>query len=344
MRAVLFKVNQLGDNIAFVPAVQALRRRCPGLHLTVLTSPAAAELYGGAWGPHEVLICSKASFDGAYRAPWRLARWTLRVRAVRPGACLVAFDQSTVAHLVARMSGAGIRIGGTLGRPRAESLLTRRVPAPEDLRPATWNWRMAGALAQWAGDREPWPEAPPAPDLDHLLAARRPPASGRRRIVVHPGAAGPLNRWPADRFAAVARSLARDFEVVWIAHGPPVAPPPPGVITVPVTSLSELASWIAGADLFLGNNSGPMHLANALGTPGVAVTGPSARGWDPFWHRDRWIALRHPALPCAPCERLGAQVRACAHHADPMACLSHWTPERVADACRGQLARDSLPA
>ncbi|HEY1764776.1 MAG TPA: glycosyltransferase family 9 protein [Opitutaceae bacterium] len=345
MRALLFKVNQLGDNIAFVGSVQDLRRRCPGLHLTVLTTPGSAELYGGALGPQELITCEKRAFECAYRAPWRLAAWVRRLRGMRPDACLVSFDQSSVAHWVSRTSGAPIRIGGALGRPRAESLLTERVPIPDDHRPATWNWRMAAALARAAGTAEPWPEEPPAPDLGHLLSAPRYPGRDRRRIVVHSGASRSLNQWPADRFAAVAASLACDHEVVWIAHGATTGRPPPGLVETRVGSLVELAGWLAGADLFLGNNSGPMHLANALGCAGVAVTGPSALGWDPFWHRERWIVLRPPDLACAPCENLGAVLRGCANTANPMACLAYSTPERVVEACRSLLARPrAIPA
>jgi ADP-heptose:LPS heptosyltransferase len=341
MRAVLFKVNHLGDNVAFVPAVQALRRRHPDLHLTVLTVPGAEELYGGAWGPQETITCEKKAFDRAYLAPWRLARWAWRVRRLRPDACLVAFDQSTAAHLIARLAGAGIRVGGTLGRPKAERLLTVRVPAPAELRPAAWNWAMAGALARAAGDPHPWPEAPPPPELTHLLAGARPPGPGpgRRRIVMHAGASGSLNQWPTDRFAAVAAALCRDHDIVWIAHGGTTGRPPPGVAEVRVSSLSELAGWLSGADLFLGNNSGPMHLANALGCAGVAVTGPSALAWDPYWHRERWAALRHPTLFCAPCENLAAPLRRCVNTASPMACLDYWSPEKVEDACRRLLDR-----
>ena len=81
-----------------------------------------------------------------------------------------------------------------------------------------------------------------------------------------------------------------------------------------------------------------MHLANALGCPGVAVTGPTALAWDPYWNPERWTALRHPDLECAPCERLTLEVRECANRASPMACMTHWTEARVEAACRLRLA------
>ncbi len=105
--------------------------------------------------------------------------------------------------------------------------------------------------------------------------------------------------------------------------------------------LPALVTLLAGADLFLGNNSGPMHVANALGRRGVVVSGPTDHGWDPYWHCERWRVLRHSALPCVPCE-WNAQfrlIRDCALTHDRLACLRHWTVDTVETACRDTLAR-----
>jgi ADP-heptose:LPS heptosyltransferase len=104
-----------------------------------------------------------------------------------------------------------------------------------------------------------------------------------------------------------------------------------------VCSIGELSEWLAGADLFLGNNSGPMHLANAIGCHGVVVTGPSAAGWDPYWNRERWTVLRHPGLLCAPCEVPDRELAGCVNSESPMACLRYFTPGMVEAACRARL-------
>jgi ADP-heptose:LPS heptosyltransferase len=109
-------------------------------------------------------------------------------------------------------------------------------------------------------------------------------------------------------------------------------------------SLGAFVSLLASADFFLGNNSGPMHLANALGLSGVAVTGASALGWDPYWYRERWMVLRHPSLACQPCERPNKVIAGCANTAAPLACLLYWSVDAVEAACRGALARHLRPA
>jgi ADP-heptose:LPS heptosyltransferase len=337
MKVVLFKINQLGDNVAFVGAAQELRKRFPDWDLVVLTTPMAAELYQGKFAPWKLIAGTKSAFNKSYRRPWALAGWILEIRKLHPEACLVSFDQGTAAHLVARLSGARVRIGGETDRMPGMRSLTENVPLPEDGRAVTWNWRQAGALAEALGGAG-WPADPAVPDLSHLLAHGPRPAGGRPRVVVHPGASGPSNQWGADRFAAVAAVLSRDFEVVWIRHGTETRPAPAGTVDAPVNSLSEFSAWSASAALFLGNNSGPMHLANALGCAGVVVTGSTALGWDPFWHRKRWTVLRPPPLHCVPFERLDAEPSACLNPDGLMDSINYWTVENVETACRERLA------
>jgi ADP-heptose:LPS heptosyltransferase len=337
---VIFKVNHLGDSVVFVPAVQSLRRCFPDWHITLLTTPNEAPLYEGPLGPQEVLVCPKAIFDKSYRNPWALARWLWVVRRKKPDACLVAFDQGNVAHAVAKYSGARVRVGGNLKHVRLARTLTENVAIPDDGRPVTWNWEMARALARALGTPELLPPGPPAPDLRHLLSPEARDRGARRRIVVHAGAGGALNQWGHGRFTAVARSLSDEHEVIWVRHGE-IGPAPEGAVEAPVHSIGELAQLLVSADLFLGNNSGPMHLANALGCPGVCVSGPSASGWDPYWYPERWTVLRHPNLYCAPCERIDAGVTLCANLADPMACMNFWTHGSVLQACADRLGRNA---
>jgi ADP-heptose:LPS heptosyltransferase len=334
VNVLAFKVNDaLGDNLVFLPSWQALRRHCPDWTLDLLATPNLAELYGGWAAPSRSLHSEKRAFDRAYRHPLRLLRWLATARALRPGACLLPFDQSSVGHLLAKASGAPVRVGYQLRHIKVPTSVTHNVPIPEDSRPISWNWEMTSALVRLMGRAEGWPAAPIRPDLSHLLTTAVPPKGGRPRIVIHPGSSNALTRWPAEAFAAVAQALAGDCEVVWIRHGAAL-PAPQGSLGVQTRSLSELASWIATADLFVGNNSGPMHLADALGRRGVVVTGPTAKGWDPYWQPDRWAVLRHPSLACAPCEVVSKVLDRCVNRPEPLACLRYWKPELVGDACR----------
>jgi ADP-heptose:LPS heptosyltransferase len=338
MKIVVFKLNHLGDNVVFLPAVQALRARFPESRLTILTTPQEKVLYENLTTPDELFASDKLRFDKCWRRPWELAAWLARVRSRRPDACLVSFDQANISHLLARSSGAAIRVGGNLEHIRLRHTLTHEVTMPPSGWVAEWNWAMARTLVHAAGGGE-LPGTPPPPDLSHLVSIP-PQRRVRPRVVIHAGSSGEITRWPIERFAAVAAGLARDHDVVWVDRPETSAVILlAGVTSFAPESLRAFVTLLAGADFFLGNNSGPMHLANALGLRGVVVTGSTARGWDPYWFRERWTVLRHPSLPCQPCERPNKVTSVCANPAAPFACLRHWSAEAVEAACRETLAR-----
>ncbi|MBI5769151.1 MAG: glycosyltransferase family 9 protein [Verrucomicrobia bacterium] len=339
MNLVIFKFVNLGDNVVFLPVVQTLRARFPDWRITLLTTPREAPLYAVALPAADVLTAPQARFNSAWRRPWELVRWWRWLRASRPDACLISFDQGNVAHLLARHSGARVRVGATLPHVRVAGSITHDISLPDDRRVASWHWAMARALVP-AGSAGGWPEAPPAPDLSHLAGPAE--KSPRRRVVIHAGSNQALTRWPLEHFATVAARLAFDCDVTWIDRPETSAAMLPAAVRrVSPADLRGLVTLLAGAELFLGNNSGPMHVANALGCRGVVVSGPTAHGWDPFWFRERWQVLRHPALPCVPCEwRTDFRpVRDCHLAHDRLACLRHWTADAVETACREQLTR-----
>ncbi len=337
MNLVVFKFVQLGDNVVFLPVIQTLRARFPDWRITVLTTPREAELYAASIPPEELLTAPQLRFNSSWKRPWEFARWWSRVRARRPDLCFVSFDQGNAAHLIAKYSGARVRIGARLPHVRIRGSITQDVRLPADQRVPTWHWEMGRAVTRAAGANEAdWPAMPPPPDLRHMLHGVE--KSARLRVVIHAGSNQPVTRWPLDRFAAVAGRLARDHEVIWIERPETAeAALSPDVRRSSPTSLGDLGSLLASADLFLGNNSGPMHLANALGCFGVAVTGPSAFAWDPYWYRERWRVLRHPNLPCAPCEWAENFVHDCALTTDRLACLRYWSVDAVEQHCREML-------
>ncbi|MCK7497733.1 MAG: glycosyltransferase family 9 protein [Comamonadaceae bacterium] len=114
--------------------------------------------------------------------------------------------------------------------------------------------------------------------------------AGARYALIHPGASAPSRRWPPERFAAVGQALAEAGLAVVVAGQGEDLPLRDAVLAAmraPVlaagdTSLGELAALIAGAELLVANNSGPAHLAAALGTPVVvlyALTNPQHEPW-----------------------------------------------------------------
>src|SRR5215813_11286165 len=113
-------------------------------------------------------------------------------------------------------------------------------------------------------------------------------------------------RWETSRFAAVARDLAsKDLTIVVTAgpreesHALEVAQQIEGTVIMLGLTIPELAELIRGARVYVGNDSGPMHLAAAVGTPTVAVWGSSdSRRWHP-WEVEHRV-VQNP-FECNPC-------------------------------------------
>lgn len=186
-------------------------------------------------------------FDAKYRLhawPWRsLFRLGRQLRA-DPFDLGVGARPDPRDHLVLRLSGARKRIG--FSRFGSRTLLSQTLPLPDSPhRKAYWS-----SLAHALG----WPEPGGAGDIQAS-------ASGSRRIALHPGAARSTRRLPIEHWKRLAQWIeAGGWNVVWIDDKLP--------------SLDRLIDELASCERFLGNDSGPGHLAALLGIPTFTVFGP----------------------------------------------------------------------
>lgn len=240
-RLLVLELWGLGDLALAVPFLRAASEKA---NVTLLAQPHAAPLLA-RFAPevaHVPLTAPWTAFTGKYRLhrwPWaelRAVRRTLRAQPFDLGVSARADPRD---HALLRLVGARRRLG--FPRAGSEILLTQPIAKPARLHRAE-HW---GALAAALG----WPLAAPVFPLRH-----------GRRIVIHPGAARGIRMWPADRFAELSRRLAVDsWDVQTLAD----AMPP-----------EALFAALAGADFFIGNDSGPGHLAALLGVPTFTIFGP----------------------------------------------------------------------
>ncbi len=157
----------------------------------------------------------------------------------------------------------------------------------------------------------------------------------RDAVLVHPGAAFGCRRWPADRWASVARSLAAQGAQVLVTGSPDEVPLarsvadlaglPQDAVVAGRTGLLDLAALVAAARLVLSGDTGTAHLATALRTPSVVLFGPASPvRWSPPadrpWHRVLWSGRTGPLFTDEPdpglLELTPAQVLAQAEQAD----------------------------
>ena len=284
--------NQLGDLLLNVPAIRAVRERFPQSHITLVVGRQnAAAVVGQPWAD-VVRVVDTRNFIGVVGAALRrgprpdLSVFFSTVSYSRSGAMLVAW------------SGARERVGfdaARWGAPDA-ARLTRAVPYPDGaLHQSDVSMTLAAALG--ATQRPPPPYYVPDPSL--VASA---PAGA---VYVHPGAGKLKNRWPADRFAAVIREWLREGRDVQFLEGPQDGGTVEAVHaalgrTLPVVrgeSIPRLAARFARASLYLGNDTGPLHLAGAVGAPTLGVYGwTDPAEWSPVGARVRAVRANDARL------------------------------------------------
>jgi len=345
MRILVVRTSALGDVVHCLPAVAALARHFPDARIGWVVEAVFAPLLEHHPDIDELIPARLKPWRRrpAARSTWReVAAFVRRLRAFRADVALDLMGNHK-GGILGALSGARRRIG--LART------DRREPSS-----VLWDTETARAQGTHAVDRAlsvlaplgiPYDPEQAAADLggQHLF----PDAAPARReddgatCLIHPGAAWGNKVYPADRWAAVARGL-RDATgltpLVALSPSPEERAMAERVVeladgaarTVEASDLRSLAALSRQALLVLGGDTGPTHLAHALGTPVLCLMGPTdPTRHGPYAHPERTLARR---LPCSYCyQRLDA----------PKACLLALRPGDVVERASAILL-DSPPA
>jgi exopolysaccharide biosynthesis WecB/TagA/CpsF family protein len=348
-RILAVQLADIGDMTLTLPALGSLRASFPRAHLTVLTTPGAAAVVPP--------LCADRIMT-MQRAPRSLAGlwgW-LRLLAALVGG---RFDTVFVFHHLSTGAGslkyaliaaaAGVLAGHSrrygLENGRGFFLTDRLSDDGFGAQHQAEYWR---ALVALAGAVQPPPAdaRPHTTPADRAWAAALAPSAGIR-LVVHAGSGGysRARRWDPAAFAETIGLLTREnpaLQVVLVGgpgdDGPAVrellaaASPPIAVLDlIGKTTLGQLSALLATADVFLGADSGVMHLAAAAGARVAALFGPSnAAAWRPYTPEGRAIVLRS-GVECSPCSYVETGVGArdgCAART----CMRLITPQMAASA------------
>ena len=352
------RLDNLGDVLMTSPALAAVRESLPEARLTLLASPAGARL-----APHLPML--DAAIE--WRAPWvkhpsstpdELAEASCAERRLIDRLAEHRFDAAIVfttctqsalpAALVCRLAGIPLRLAHSRENPYR--LLTDWVPDPDAVKngmrhETARQLALVASVGFHTADERLRFEIGSAAAVSLPVELRRAGLDPRRRyIVVHPGASAPSRRWPAERFGAAAERIAtqsgRAVVFTGDADEQPLIDAARAVMTQPSISLAgrldlgQLGALIEGADLLVANNTGPVHLAAALGTPVVdlyALTNPQHTPWQVPSR-----VLSHD-VPCRNCLK---SVCPQGHHG----CLLGVEPEPVASAGIALLALEATGA
>jgi lipopolysaccharide heptosyltransferase II len=353
-RLLLIRPDHFGDVLLVSPAAAYLRQAFPDSHVSLLVGPWSEAVARRGLEVDEVLTCD---FPGFTRRPKRhlLEPYQLLVReATRLRDC---YDLAVVFrpdHWWGALLAAAARVPLRLGwdTPTTRPLLTDLLPLSPGVHATVLNMMLAerasqladGACRKQGGRTEPrlifrltdeeraWP-------TDLLSRDNKP------FVLLHPGSGSALKNWPPTRWAAVADALSESGVVVAITGGPDDRETPRQVaaaaqssplLLAGKTSLGQLGALAERCVLALGTDSGPLHLATALGVPTLRLYGPTDEAvFGPPRPDTQHLVLTNP-LPCRPCGNIVSPP--CGAHQEPP-CMLGIETERVVEAVLATLKR-----
>lgn len=305
--------NWVGDAVMSVPALQVLRERYPKAHIAILARPWVAALYGREPFCDELIPYEAPRGVRGLGTKWGLPRELRR----REFDCAILFQNAFEAAALVWAAGIPTRIG--YARDGRGVLLTHSIATPRPGETPKHQRFYYLELLKRAGLVDSYPAA----SKIRLSGASAAAEAGRKRfeaarvrgpvIGVSPGAAyGGAKRWLPERFAEAAVRVARARKAAVAVFGSLEELPVCEVVREKVaaageaclnfagaTSLSEFIELTGACEVFLTNDSGPMHIASALGIPTVAVFGATDdEATGPTGEVSR--VVREP-VECSPC-------------------------------------------
>ena len=348
MRLLIVRLGAVGDIIHTLPVAAELRRRFPDATIDWAVDERYAELLDLTPVVDQPIVLASRSRPAA--AAWLAFRGELR-----RGAYDVALDVQGLGKSAAAawLSGATRRVGF------APPFLRERWARwcyDETIHPGSPRHvidRNLGILAA-VGESEPgavaWSfprEVPPSSLVDELRTGFDPPSA--RYAVLNPNAAWATKRWPPECFAAIATHLREAHGllsvVVWgpgdgESAGAVVEAAGGAATLAPQTSLAELAALLQAAALVVSGDTGPLHLAAALGVPVVGLYGPSDPARNGPWAEADIVV----ATEC-DCyfqrSRSGPEGRMARHCTAPSWCLDRLDVAQVRGAIDRRLERQA---
>jgi lipopolysaccharide heptosyltransferase II len=323
---LLIRLRLIGDVVFTTPIPRALKRAFPGARITYLVEAEAAPVVRANPAIDEVMIVGRPRGLARIAADARLAH---RLRRRR-------FDVAVDLHggprssWLAWASGARQRIGYDItGR---QWMYTRTIPRPHEFRPrhsVVNQWDLLGAIDGWPGDapdptRDPV-EMPLDPAADARITERLRAhgiGAGEDLVVAHVSAGNPFRRWPEAAFVELVGALAaasprrrivlssgpsdrRAADRIAVAARAALGEAAGRVVDFGEFDLAELRALIARARLFVGGDTGPLHVAATTTTPIVGLYGPTLAARSAPWRDPRvpTEAVQVDGLACRPCDQ-----------------------------------------
>jgi lipopolysaccharide heptosyltransferase II len=335
---LLIKPSSLGDIVHAMPTCAAIRRAYPKARLTWLVKREWAGLVERIDG-----------VDRVWPVESTLKGWLSQVPLLRAERFDLVVDLQGLfrSAAIGWLSGSPLLVGFANGREGSPWLYSRRVPVPQlEMRAVDRYLLVAKAVGAVGSGAPEFRFRIPQADHDEVdrLLSRSGVTPGTSWVAMNVSARWPTKRWPAASFAEVADRLQQEGCGAVVMIGGPderadVAAvsgmmKTPAINLAGSTTVGLLPALLSKASLLITNDSGPMHIAAAAGTPVVALFGPtSAVLTGPYGAGHRVLTGQ---VPCSPCFS-----RVC-RHSPEMECLHLIKPNNVAEAARHVLTAQTI--
>jgi len=303
-RILVVRTDRIGDVVLTTPAIRALKHHYPETHLTVLVAPLTEDLFRGNPDIDQVLVDDRRGRHQGIKGWFRLVR-EIRLQHFD---CAINFHTKRRTNLLIFLAGISRRIG--YSNNKFGFLLTDRildVRATGEKHESQFCLDVLKAIDIFSQDQtlmvpchsesEVWAE--------NLIKSQG-DKSGRRFIALHPGSSCATKMWPAKKFIELADILQNKFQARIVLVGASsvkeVAEEIEGGVsgavlnTVGQTNVGQLTSLLKRCDLLVSNDSGPVHIAAALGVPVVSIFTRNQPGINP----ERWCPLGSKSRFAAP--------------------------------------------
>ena len=337
-RLLVRGLNWIGDAVMSLPTLRNVRDSVPGAYITVFAPGWSAGLYRACPAVDEVIETPPKGLLSEFGLSRRISGGKYDGALILPNSFRSALGPAL----------AGVPNRWGYRTDRRSMLLSRAVRLPERAKQEHtvlyYRELLEAAGIAWTGERFDIELSEETRSRAEEIVRQRGAQPDSKRIGISPGAAwGPSKRWPADRFAEAARQLIESAGSEALVFGSPADAELAGGIAGTAGAgavdlsgafeeLAHLAATIASCGVLITNDSGPMHLAAALGVPVVAIFGPTDEIKTGPWDSGGGSAVIARAPHCRPCYN-----PECTEPGHP--CMEEIEVEEVVAAARGLLER-----
>lgn len=339
-KILITRTDRIGDLVLSTPIFAAIRAKYPDVWLSALSFQENREILEGNPYLNEVILYDK---KGSEKGVLGQISFSGKIRKKRFDV-VIHLHSTNRMHVMSWLAGIPVRIGW---KRKSSWALTKAYPdlKKEGLRhEAEYNFELLKEM----GIQKPeilksfFPVSPKAVSSLESLFRHLGISFHKTWVVISPSASCPSKRWPAQRFGEVVRRLSSDLDILFLGVGSSVEKnlveevrKSAGNDLFPrfwnlagLLNLSTLGALLQKSTLLISNDSGPVHIASAVGTPSVSIFGRNQQGlsparWRPL-HPDSKVAWKN--IGCDPCLAHNCQIG--------FLCLDVVLPKEVVDLAK----------